>query len=160
MFVCSAGVFVWHGAATTVVMVLPVGICSWCLMPNATGSPPFGTLSASETVSPGPSTNADDGMFAEPGDGAAADEQRGITTVRADAPSGSATATTPGTLMIDVAFCSFTTAFGEHGGTTTVRMRSPAGRSTAREPSVLNGFGFDLVLRMPTTANTAIITPM
>src|SRR3954452_2029425 len=149
MFVFSSGAFVWQAGTTTVVIVLPVGIWTCCLMPNATGSPPFGTFSASDTVSPGPSTNAADGRFCVPGIGAAVAEQRGTTAVRAGAPTGSDTATMPGTEISEVALSVFTTVFGEHGGTTTVRALSAAGRITARDPSVLNALGFSFLLRMP-----------
>ncbi|MEA2459594.1 MAG: hypothetical protein QOC95_2566, partial [Thermoleophilaceae bacterium] len=57
----TAFAFPWHGAATIVVAGLPVGTVTCCLMPNATGFAPLGTLSAEETTPPGPSTNADDG---------------------------------------------------------------------------------------------------
>src|SRR4051794_15734862 len=83
-----------------------------------------------------------------------------MTIVRVGAPSGTVTATEPGTAICSAAFVAFTTVGGEQGVTTTVRARSPAGSTTARDPSVLNGFGFDFVETMPVIANAAIRTPM
>src|SRR3954462_4778943 len=119
--VFSTGALPWHGAATTVVIALPAGIWTCSLIPYAIGSPPLGTFETSYTCLPGPSMNAADGMFAEPGEGAALEEQRGITTVCGSPPTGTPIATTPGAEMIDDAFASFTTVRGEHGGTTTTR---------------------------------------
>jgi hypothetical protein len=152
--------FPWHGAASTVVAGLPGASVTSCLIPYATGSPPFGTFAMLETVLSGPSTKAADGMFGAPGEGAARALQRGTTTVRAGAPRGIDTATAPGTAICVDAFCAVITVGGEHGGTTTVRVRSAAGSSTAREPSVLNGFGVDFLLRRPPTTKRTISTPM
>src|SRR3954447_20860169 len=98
-----------------------------------------------DTVLSGPSTNAPDGMFGAPGEGAARALQRGITIVRPGAPRGNATATAPGTAICAEAFCGVTTVGGEQGGTTSTRVRSPEGSTTAREPCVLNGLGLDFL---------------
>src|SRR3954466_9373517 len=99
-------------------------------------------------------------MFGAPGDGAAAALQRGITIVRAGAPRAIATATAPCTWIWAEAFFGVITVGGLQGGTTTVRLRSPAGSTTARDPSVLNGFGFSFLARMPPTTKSRISTPM
>src|SRR3954468_4092274 len=99
-------------------------------------------------------------MFGAPGEGAAAALQRGITIVRAGAPRAIATATAPCTWIWAEAFFGVITVGGLQGGTTTARLRSPAGSTTARDPSVLNGFGFSFLARMPPTTKSRISTPM
>src|SRR3954464_15198865 len=98
-------------------------------------------------------------MFAAPGGGAACAVQRGITIVRAGAPRAIATATAPGTWSCVEALRGVITVGGLHGGTTTTPLWPPAGSTTARDPSVLNGFGFSFLARMPPTTKSRINTP-